>query len=369
MTDALDKFNVASEVMRRIAHLDGTLSGKVTNLYLQNIATGGKSADMAELACLLTEVTEAARRYNSEGRLTDTVYKSILRDAAAIKGDCNSKVDTVNNEGTEATWRCRECNSKTSVDAERSFLVCGTCHSVTPIEGVAYSHSQFYSQEGQKARAGVFNPERHLMNWMVRLQAREPETELNRSPNDPDDTSGNETVEKIKRLMAEKGVQKKSVTVKMMREYLAKVERTGLNPHAPLLIKLVTGEGPPILKDSTRAHIEACFLEVLGLIGEVARSGQNCSATATRSNRKNYPYYIYKIVAQKVTDLEELRLLNYIYLQGNDTLVRNDEQWREICQLSEGKYTYQPTTLNEYDKLVVTLGKQTSKHADSKRMF
>ena len=64
-----------------------------------------------------------------------------------------------------------------------------------------------------------------------------------------------------------------------------------------------------------------------------------------RTNRNYYPYYIYKILDAIIPKdapgaQEHRRVLYYIYMQGQDTLDKNDREWEEICsELSEIEWT------------------------------
>lgn len=52
-----------------------------------------------------------------------------------------------------------------------------------------------------------------------------------------------------------------------------------------------------------------------------------------RTNRSYYPFYIYKILDAILPedDYDNRRVLFYIYMQGKETLDKNDREWGEIC--------------------------------------
>jgi hypothetical protein len=73
-----------------------------------------------------------------------------------------------------------------AIDAARSELRCRDveCGAIRELVGTVFDDSQFYSQEGQKAKSGTFNPNRHFQFWWTHILAREPEDEICDGDND-----------------------------------------------------------------------------------------------------------------------------------------------------------------------------------------
>jgi len=227
------------------------------------------------------------------------------------------------------------------VNSETSELTCAGCGKVRELVGTVFDDAQFYNQEGQKAKSGSFNPNRHFRFWMDRILAREPEEELS-DKDDPDDTCGERLLEQLRGVVRRDQKILRLLTVDDVRAMLKEAGRTDLNKNVPLIMRRLTGVGPPQLPESICQRVEKLFSKAIE-IGERVRP-------ASRTNRNYYPYYIYKIldaILSEETDpgaaaeaREHRRVLYYVYMQGQDTLDKNDREWEEICmELPEIEWT------------------------------
>jgi hypothetical protein len=203
---------------------------------------------------------------------------------------------------------CPECLIPLSVNAEHSELECTECGLGRMLMGTVFDDSQYYNQEGQKAKSGLFNPNRHYRFWMDHIQAREPEEEIG-NPDDSTNVYGETLVARLRGIIA-RGT---------------KIGRSDLNKNIPLLLKLLTGVGPPALPESICQRVEKIFSQAIE-IGERVRP-------AGRTNRNYYPYYIFKILdaVLPANDRSSRGILFYIYLQGKETVDKNDREWEETC--------------------------------------
>jgi hypothetical protein len=235
--------------------------------------------------------------------------------------------------------RCPTCNGEMIADSGRSELRCqdGSCGTLRELVGTVFEDSQFYSQEGQKAKSGTFNPNRHFQFWWLHLLAREPEEEIG-DKNDPDNQYGEKLLADMRRIVTRDQRILVHITVNDVRKMLEELGQTGLNKNVPLIMKKLTGHGPPPVSDAIAARVENVFTKAIE-IGEEVRP-------TNRENRNYYPYYIYKILDDqlKLDDLENRRLLYYIYIQGTDTVIADDIDWEKICaRLGETEIKYVPT--------------------------
>ena len=227
---------------------------------------------------------------------------------------------------------CSECRMEMVVNSETSELTCAGCGKVRELIGTVFDDAQFYNQEGQKAKSGSFNPNRHFRFWMDRILAREPEEELG-DKDDPDNTYGERLLEQLLGIVRRDRKILRFITVDSVRAMLKEAGRTDLNKNVPLIMRRLTGVGPPQLPEFICQRVEKLFSKAIE-IGERVRP-------AGRTNRNYYPYYIYKIldaILPEETDTsdtsessEHRRVLYYIYMQGQDTLDKNDREWEEIC--------------------------------------
>jgi hypothetical protein len=130
------------------------------------------------------------------------------------------------------------------------------------------------------------------------------------------------------------------LTVNDIRVILRELEKTELNKNIPLILKKLTGLGPPNIPDSITIKVENLFIRAIE-IGERLKSDK-------RINRNYYPYYIYRII-EAITDesdTEIRRVLYYIYIQSKETLEADDLDWEKICsELKEIKYKPTDRTL------------------------
>ena len=227
---------------------------------------------------------------------------------------------------------CVNCSTEMLVDASRSELQCATCGAIRKLIGTVFDDSQFYSQEGQKAKSGTFNPNRHFQFWWMHILAREPEEEIGDRA-DPKNMYGDRLIEQLRVIIARDQHILQLLTVNDMRMMLRELGQTDLNKNVPLILKKLTGVGPPHILDTIAIRVENLFTKALET-SEVVRQ-------KTRVNRNYYPYYIYKILEQVIpeADFEQRRILFYIYIQSRETVESDDADWELICkEMSELKY-------------------------------
>ena len=133
------------------------------------------------------------------------------------------------------------------------------------------------------------------------------------------------------------------LTVIDIRNILRELKKTELNKNIPLILKKITGIGPPSIPESIEIQVENIFTKVIEICESIKRYG--------RTNRNYYPYYIYKIIDNIIpeSDFENRRILYYIYIQSKETVELDDLDWEKICEhISE--LTYRPTDRSEYLK-------------------
>jgi len=230
---------------------------------------------------------------------------------------------------------CSTCGGDMAVDANRSELRCSDpeCGAICELAGTVFDDSQFYSQEGQKAKSGAFNPNRHFQFWWMHILAREPEEEIG-DKDDPDNLYGEKILAEIRAIVIRDRKVLRMLSVNDIRLMLREIGRTDLNKNVPLILKKITGVGPPQIIDTIAVRVENLFTKAIEASERIQRTG--------RINRNYYPYYIYKILDNilPVNDFENRMVLYYIYIQSKETVEADDADWEQIClELTEIVYT------------------------------
>lgn len=222
--------------------------------------------------------------------------------------------------------KCPVCGSDMAVDAARSELHCydAECGALRELIGTVFDDSQFYSQEGQKAKSGTFNPNRHFQFWWMHILAREPEEEIG-DKSDSDNLYGEKILTAILAIVTRDHKVLRLLTVNDIRAMLREIGRTDLNKNVPLIMKKLTGVGPPQISDALAVRVENLFTKAIEIGEKIRRS--------SRVNRNYYPYYIYKILDQllEAADHDNRRVLYYIYVQSKETVEIDDADWEQIC--------------------------------------
>lgn len=237
---------------------------------------------------------------------------------------------------------CTLCNNLMILDSVNSELVCENCGIVKELFGTAFDDMQFYSQEGQKAKSGTFNPSRHFLFWWIHITTREPEEEIG-DKNDNDNLYGEKVIEQLKLLAKKCNLLKSTLDVYHIRDMLKKINRTDLNKNTALLLKKVTNIGPPQLSRELEIRVENLFTKIIEAEVKIRRS--------ERINRHFYSYYIYKILDLLIPedDLENRKIFYYIYVQSKTTVESDDDDWKKICEIIPELH-YKPTDRKMYLK-------------------
>jgi len=112
---------------------------------------------------------------------------------------------------------------------------------------------------------------------------------------------------------------------------------TELNEHASFLVGKFGGTKPYVLTADESHRAKEMFLKIMYFYEK-----QHPNA----GNKPYYPYFIYKIYEHMFArDRTKSRVLNYIHLQGVETVRKHDKDLEEICREagSSLELTYRPT--------------------------
>jgi len=231
---------------------------------------------------------------------------------------------------------CDICGDTMEIDTINSELICYTCAMIKPLMGISFENVQFYTYDGQKTKNGTFNPNRHFYFWWNHILAKEDEDEINLELNSDLFDNLLKIIQRDKKIL-------RMLTVIDIRNMLRELKKTDLNKNIPLILKKITGIGPPSISEEIEMRVENIFTKVIEMCEDIKR--------ISRTNRNYYPYYIYKIIDIIIPeeDFENRRILYYIYIQSKETVESDDLDWEKICE-SIPELTYRPTDRSEYLK-------------------
>jgi hypothetical protein len=227
------------------------------------------------------------------------------------------------------------CGGDMGEDMEKSQMKCASCGLVKTLDGALLEDSERFSQENSR-KAGTYSPNRHFVAWWQHVYAQEPDSEI--GSKDPDDGGGEKLVTAMRGLLKRDQKILRRITTGDVRAMLVELKRTELNRNVPLLMKRLTGIGPPTPPDALRRKVEKLFSKCIEI-------DEGNAAATDRTNRKYYPYYMYKIIHAIEKDPEQRRILYYIHLQSGETLTNNDREFELITEDPEiaKEIKYEPT--------------------------
>lgn len=231
-----------------------------------------------------------------------------------------------------------ECGGKVELH-EQGDIKCPDCGRLGREHNLAYCENPQVSETNTN-RKGSFDFIRHLNLWLDCIQAKKNKTFTE------------EELGKLRDCINRDGVIDDELDCETIREYLVECNMTAYNNHAPLLIKKLTNGRiiPPQLTERERRDIRVKFIRIMELFEMVKIPGEDL-------NRSYYPYFIYKIFEDYFKDnAEKLKLLDCIHLQSRETVIKNDNKYREICDIStqEDNLVYRCT---DYSKRLLKLAR------------
>jgi hypothetical protein len=172
------------------------------------------------------------------------------------------------------------------------------------------------------------NFDRHLRTWLERLQAIEPfvipACDLDRIRNAIE-------CESI-------GLSSRTITyAEVVRALKICALSDSYSEHVPNIVKMLKGRAPPVLSHEAQQIILRDFVHIM----EVYTS----NGIGNIGNKPYYPFFIAKIIKRRFPrGSEPRRLIDYISSQGRETVCKNDEIYRMICEHAPAQYDlkYEP---------------------------
>jgi hypothetical protein len=239
---------------------------------------------------------------------------------------------TITHEITNVEYnRCPKCASEMKIIASASEITCMGCGVTENLSGTVFEDEQFYYQEGQRTKHGSYDPSKHCKFWIDRIQAR------------GDKEIPQKVIDDIKNCIRQNRIKNiDEITCKEIRKYLRQTKNSIYNEHIPLIRKLITGITPPQLTDREIQLIIIYFSKAIKIYEEIK--------PANKTSIPYHPYLIYKIIEHILKDPKmkprAKNILCCIHLQSRETLIENDNTWKQICEYLDD-VTYKPTDRNE----------------------
>jgi len=262
-------------------------------------------------------------------RLLKKKYKSNDK-ITKLLSDCQSQINIAVNNKIDY-MRCSTCNSMLNTLPCLSELRCTDCGETVILKGTAFEEQSTMDPNIQKRCD--YDPTRHSDLWIDRISG------TRKVDFDP------EIINIVKQKVIEDGKKnKESITCEYIRSVWKKNGYTKWNDDAPYARFLITKCLPPPLSAKDRKRIRTEVIICMKIFDEIKGP--------ERSNALYYPYVLYKLICIFFKNRPEIKLLDSIHIQNDETLVYNDQNWKEICKRRNRAekreiFPYEPTVVLE----------------------
>jgi hypothetical protein len=303
-----------------------------TRPYAGNgIATLDSYINSLSTYSIFEDITEV---YNTIKTSIAAIKKQAIRKQLEKQLELYPKINTIEYKVEDSTKldneKCTDCQTIMSIDTMYSNFICPCCGIIKPICGITFDDPKLFSTSSSKSKViSRFNKNEHLDRWLLRICAQEGDSQL--GSKEPGNIYGENYIKIIREKAINDGRSLKRMNVTQMRKVLEEVGLTRLYSNVPLLLKKITGYGPPELPNKVRSFVKYTFSRIIDY---------NISINTTRRNEHYYPYYIMKLldIAIDPSDRYLRTIFFYIYIQGRETIIKNDREWFVICNKLGLKY-------------------------------
>lgn len=196
---------------------------------------------------------------------------------------------------------------------EVSELRCPKCGIIKQITGVIFREDQIFIADTNRSRHSNYEPSRHFRSWIERIQA----IESHEIPS--------EVIDQIRDHINKTGQPK---NYSQIRKILKVLHLTEYNDHAALFTKMFVGRAPPTLTIHEIRSVEVMFNKIMEAYEEIIQE----DAKKKSHNKPYYPYFIYKIIENQFAGTSKMELLDFIHLQRRETIIKNDNLFKKICE-------------------------------------
>lgn len=320
--------------------LNGELQAIVDNYTVNTnrILVEYKDATTHQKKELTDEYNIYLTRYNLDSRTSDFVdklKKEILKVGIEPCEKLNKMFSQCDKPAIEFRTKRVEydlcsCGATMEMFPNVSELRCRECAEIDVIKGTEFEEHAVTDPNKQKK--GDYDPSRFVDIWIDRIQAIR---EVKFPP---------PALQAIGDHAKKDGLKNgNEITCEYIRQVWKKTGYTQYNDDAAYARKISTGISPPQFTYKDKRFVKMMVIRIMRIFNQIK--------DADRSNSLYYAYVIYKVIKQFFSGRREIKLLESIHIQKDDTLVYNDTQYKKICITHNKAYKphlkYEPTVVEE----------------------
>lgn len=252
-----------------------------------------------------------------ENSTEEGIFKYISLDSKNNKGEMYkmymkkcfpSEVSRTSGTTTLSSFRCKECNYKTTNDNAAGITICFNC-GLTEQSNISNLPEWNHAETHEYIKPYSYKRTNHFKEWINQIQGREG-TAI------PPDVI-NLLVQEIKK---ERLRDKSLVTYAKIKEFLKKLKLNKYYEHIPNIIHKITGNKQLIINNDLQIKLVNMFNEI-----------QDPFEKYCPKNRKNflsYSYTLYKFF--QLLDKNEY-LIYFPLLKSREKLFEQENIWKNIC--------------------------------------
>lgn len=274
-----------------------------TELYMSIIKSNNYQNKINDI---LSGLIKLSKKINIEGKKEKQLEKELNRFKSNIIYRSNVVADYND---------CIVCKEPMREDNNNGDLICDSCGYIKKVYG-----NKYYYQEKTK---NMHNTSKYCDKWIEKIEGKS----VRKIPD--------EIINKVKhRCYITETI---NPTYRDIRCILKKIRQTKYNHFCPYIRWKVTGEKPEYFTKKEKNTIKSYFMMIIDIFLLVKENG--------RSNKPNFPYFIFKLVDLLLPDCErKFKIMDAIHLQESKTLIKNDIYWKKICEkMEDEKIYYKPT--------------------------
>lgn len=230
--------------------------------------------------------------------------------------DCQEQIDGLPKITVKEQETC-ECGGQMISDFVSGSLSCSSCGlSQDSVIGMFLEDRSLGSDSSAKSKSNSHKTSKHFETWMSRIMAIEHRPDIH------------VLVSKIRDHFRETRVPRDLIDYKSIRKYLQDTGNAFYYENIAWLLKEVTGRSPPNLTEEEKNDIAYRFDIIINSFDRIRKDTEE-----QPQGRTYYPFFIYKIIEAKFANKpEKLRLLDYIHIQQEKTLLKNEQLYKRILE-------------------------------------